>query len=142
MFCEKCGAPRKGGTAFCERCGAPARLPAPQAPAVAPVQRAPPTAAPAPYVPGFPPPVLGPPSGAAAAGKKRMIALVAVLAVVGAGAGAIVLMGGLGGSGQCVFQQTDFSGHTTTSRYDGYTQGECDQYCADHPGHPCWWEEY
>ncbi len=142
VYCERCGAGLKAGGAFCERCGAPGLKVAPTAPIAAPPAGPVPLGAPPQVAPPIPPPVFQRPPGASAGRKKQILAIAVALTVIGAGAGVLLLSGALGGTGQCVFQQTDFSGRTTTSRYDGYTEGECDKYCADHPGHPCWWDEY
>lgn len=93
-------------------------------------------------MPGYAPAGLAPPSGGLSTRKKQVIALVVVLAVIGAGSAALVFSGALGGTGQCVYQTTDSHGVTTTSRYDGYTEAECDTFCANHLGHPCWWNSY
>jgi hypothetical protein len=70
------------------------------------------------------------------------IAVVVVIAVLGAGAAAFMLIGD-GAVGDCVLQYR-YEGIT---RHQGWSQGECNQWCADNlepagRAIDCWFEAY
>ena len=105
---------------------------------------------PYPAAPAGPPPSPGPayaqpppgyaPKTGVSQGAKIAIVIVVVLAIIGVGVAAVLLSGGLGGTGACVGVSWNGSYYDYTRVY-GYTEAECASWCASHSfGTNCYWE--
>ena len=125
-----CGAMLAPNVAFCGNCGVQVSVAGPRLPPAGTAHILGPAVPPPP--PGFPP-------AAPARGKLLAVALVLILVVVGAAVAAFFVFGG-GGSGQCVGVSWNGSYYDYTRVY-GYTEAECNAWCAEHTfGTNCYYE--